>query len=75
MKGTVQDRLKRLAETIYETSREEFRDSPVKKKVRERKGGESRRERMMKKITKEKNDLRKRWRQADPTERGHGNSF
>ena len=33
MKGTVQERLKRLAETIYETGKLEFGEQPVKKKV------------------------------------------
>ena len=69
MKGTVQERLKRLSNTIYETGKEEFGEEPVKKKVTARKGGDSRRERAMKKLRKEKNDMRKRWRQADPTEK------
>ena len=69
MKGTVQERLKKLAETIYETGKDEFGEEQVKKKKTESKGGDSRRERRMKEIRKEKNDLRKRWRQAKPDEK------
>ena len=68
MKGTVQ-RLRKLAETIYETGKEEFGEEQVKKKKTESRGGDSRRERRMKEIRKEKNDLRKRWRQAKPDEK------
>ena len=66
MKGTVQERLKKLADTIYETGKEEFGEEPVKKKEKVNKASESRRERRMKEIRKEKNDLRKQWRQATP---------
>ena len=68
IKGTVQERLKNLANTIYETGKEQFGEESAKKKT-ESKGGKSRRERKMEEIRKEKNDLRKRWRRAKPDEK------
>ncbi len=67
-KGTVHERLKKLAETIYETGKDTFGEKPTKK-TRENKKGETRRERKMKEVRKEKKDLRKRWRQAGPEEK------
>ena len=68
IKGTVQERLKNLANTIYETGKEQFGEESAKKKTVS-KGGKSRRERKMEEIRKEKNDLRKRWRRAKPDEK------
>ena len=73
MKGSVQERLKKLANTIYEEGIATFGEVPVKQKKEEakrpNKQGESRRERKMRQLRQEKKTLRKRWMEARPDEK------
>ena len=62
MKGEVEERLKKLANAIYEEGMGAFGEVSAKgKKKKSDKHGESRRERKMKQLRKEKAELRKRW--------------
>ena len=69
MKGSIQERLKQLSNAIYQEGVEIFGCESGKKKNKTKKHGESRREKEMKKLRKEKNSLRKRWRKATTDEK------
>ena len=69
MKGSVQERLKKLASSIYEEGIALFGEEPVKAKKESKNQGVSRRERKMKQLREEKNNLRRRWRNAGPDEK------
>ena len=70
MKGTVQERLTKLAKTIYEEGIESFGEVPTRRKKEDaEKKGKSRRERKMTQLRKEKKNLQKRWLNAKPEEK------
>ena len=72
MKGSVQERLTKLAKAIYEEGIESFGEVPARRKKEDtgkKKQGESRRERIMTQLRKEKKILRKRWLNAKPEEK------
>ena len=69
MKGSTEDKLKKLASTIYETVVESFGIKEERKKQPTTKRGESRRKRRMGQLRREKNVLRKQWRKAKPEEK------
>lgn len=68
MKELPQEKLKKHASTIYGICVESFVIKEGGKKQPTAKSGESRRERMMKQLIKEKN-LQKQWKQSKPEEK------
>ena len=64
MKDSTEEKLKKLASTIYETGVELFGVQEGRKTQPNTNKVESRRERRMKQLRKDKKDLRKRWREA-----------